>query len=112
MRWYQFINLQIFNIRKNDVWLNFDDVRHICSDLGFITVPVISSGKHILNSIEYIAKETVAKGEEGIVVRVSRDFTNEEFETCVAKYVRENHVQTDEHWINQNIEINGLKKIS
>jgi hypothetical protein len=35
---------------------------------------------------------------EGIVARVQASFLNDAFPASVLKWVRENHVQTDEHW--------------
>ena len=35
---------------------------------------------------------------EGFVVRNVDSFAYEDFSKNVAKYVRKNHVQTDEHW--------------
>jgi hypothetical protein len=35
---------------------------------------------------------------EGVVVRLSTSFNNEDFSNCVMKWVRKNHVKTDEHW--------------
>ena len=46
---------------------------------------------------------------EGFVVRVTRKFNYSEHKKVVAKYVRQNHVQTDQHWIHKPIEINGLE---
>lgn len=37
-------------------------------------------------------------GREGIVMRITDSFPIIEFPRCVCKYVRANHVQTDEHW--------------
>jgi ATP-dependent RNA circularization protein (DNA/RNA ligase family) len=42
--------------------------------------------------------ELVAKGEEGMVIRNVESYKYEDFQTNVAKAVRKNHVQTDEHW--------------
>ena len=39
------------------------------------------------------------KEKEGCVIRKANAFTDEQgFEKNVCKYVRANHVQTDEHW--------------
>lgn len=35
---------------------------------------------------------------EGVVVRITDSFKIEDFSKYVCKYVRPNHVQTDEHW--------------
>ena len=41
--------------------------------------------------------------QEGYVIRVTDSFNKCDFSTSVAKYVRKNHVQTDEHWMNKEI---------
>lgn len=38
------------------------------------------------------------KTKEGIILKVAREFTDEEFPDNLRKYVRKGHVQTDEHW--------------
>jgi hypothetical protein len=35
---------------------------------------------------------------EGIVMRLAGEFDGDDFPNYVCKYVRANHVQTDEHW--------------
>jgi hypothetical protein len=102
--------LQVFNVRKNGVWLSWFSIKDVCEELKLITVPVIDYGVQNLYFLEKYATEQINKGEEGIVARVIREFVDEEFENCVAKYVRKNHVQTCNHWINQQIEKNGCKK--
>lgn len=47
--------------------------------------------------------------QEGYVVRLADKFPIDEFGISLAKYVRENHIQTDEHWMSKAIEVNGLK---
>jgi hypothetical protein len=47
---------------------------------------------------------------EGYVVRLTRGFHYREFRHCVAKYVREGHVQTNEHWSRSQIIANQLEK--
>ncbi len=47
---------------------------------------------------------------EGVVVRVANDFNDKDFSTSVFKMVRKNHVQTSEHWSNQSIIKNLIKK--
>lgn len=46
---------------------------------------------------------------EGYVVRLAGEFKHEDFSQSVAKWVRANHVQTDEHWMNQEVIPNLLK---
>jgi uncharacterized protein YbdZ (MbtH family) len=55
---------------------------------------------------QYRAK--VARPIEGYVVRPAAAFTFREFPRVVGKYVRANHVQTDQHWMARAILPNGL----
>lgn len=50
----------------------------------------------------------VARGGEGIVVRVTGSSSYGDFRRCVGKYVREGHVQTHGHWIRQRVVPNKL----
>ena len=43
------------------------------------------------------------------MVRLSKSFRYNDFSSCVAKWVRAGHVQTDEHWSSQEIVKNKLK---
>jgi hypothetical protein len=45
---------------------------------------------------------------EGFVVRTIEGFDFNNFDRHVAKWVRNNHVQTDEHWMQQEVIPNGL----
>ena len=47
--------------------------------------------------------------EEGIVVRLADSFMMEDFNKSCVKWVRENHVQTDEHWTRGEIIKNKLR---
>jgi len=73
------------------------------------TVPVLYIGIYDTEKIKQIAKQTVANGGEGIVVRIVDSFSYVDFPKSLAKYVRPNHVQTDKHWKNQQIVPNKLK---
>lgn len=48
--------------------------------------------------------------QEGYVVRLAEEFSYEKFSTSVAKFVRKNHVQTDQHWMQNEVEPNQLTK--
>ncbi len=47
---------------------------------------------------------------EGFVIRNSGSFKYDDFSKNVAKFVRKNHVQTDDHWMHSEIVPNKLKK--
>ncbi|GLS26246.1 RNA ligase family protein [Marinibactrum halimedae] len=46
---------------------------------------------------------------EGYVVRIVESFAYDAFSRSVAKWVRSNHVQTDEHWMFMELVPNGLE---
>ena len=48
--------------------------------------------------------------QEGYVVRLADAFMFDLFPKCVAKYVRADHVQTDEHWMHKPVVPNKLKR--
>jgi hypothetical protein len=115
--------LMIFAARyaddKESAWYMWPTVETIAENLGLLTVPVIEKNKYFASENEletYIleeAKKPSLYGEEreGLVIRTDGGFVDEQFQTCIAKYVRKNHVQTDEHWKHKQIEKNGLKLI-
>lgn len=98
----------LFNIYDtiNNIWLSWDDVQKEALRCGFKTVPTIYSGKMLsLKELEKLTtselkKDSFLGGErEGFVLRLADAFTeSDDFFTNVMKYVRKNHVQTDEHW--------------
>jgi hypothetical protein len=45
---------------------------------------------------------------EGYVIRLANGFHYDDFEKSVAKFVRKNHVTSDDHWIHQKIVPNKL----
>jgi hypothetical protein len=72
------------------------------------TVPVIGIGiynKELLNLSNSLLDGT----HEGYVIRLKNQFTYDDYKLSVAKYVRANHVQTDQHWMHQPIVKNTLK---
>lgn len=82
------------------------------------TVPVLFKGtvkdeKELKELTESFMKQPSACGgiREGVVVRIADDFLDSEFSECVMKCVRANHVQTSEHWKDQEIIRNKLRAL-
>ena len=102
--------LMVFSIwDETNTCLSWDDTVELCADLGLEHVPVIYKGEYDEELIKKLAKQTVEKGGEGIVVRLARGFNYNDFSKSIAKFVRKNHVQTDSTW-GSVIEKNNLKK--
>jgi len=94
-----------FSVWDGDTCLNWDDTLMWFTELDLVPVNTIYSGKFDKTMIEQLS---IADGTEGYVVRLLNSFTYNEFSKSVAKCVRANHVQTDEHWMTKSIIKNGL----
>lgn len=94
----------IFAIRDGDNWLSWDEVVFYANVLELPVVPVIDRGffteSEIISKIDnQLEIGSVLGGEcEGLVIRNTGGFLVDDFEHNVLKYVRKNHVKTDEHW--------------
>lgn len=108
----------IFAVRKDDIWLSWNEVKEYAELINCPTVPEI--GKFVFTKEEFIEKcilsymkntKSVCGGDiEGVVIRNANSFHNDSFVNNVMKWVRPNHVQTDEHWKDQDIVKNFLFK--
>lgn len=81
-------------------------------DARLIAPPVIYIGTYDPVTIELAFKgycERSTDEVEGYVVRVADAFHYDQFDVSVAKWVRRNHVQTNEHWMNSEIIPNELE---
>ena len=100
----------IFNVRVKDEWLSWDDVCEIAYCLDLPTVPVLFKGKYgdikqkVLEAIEkpsMLDAYDIKTGKammEGCVVRNINSFHTDDFSKNLLKYVRKDHVKSDEHW--------------
>lgn len=106
-----FLVFAIFNERN--ICLSWADTKTYSILLGLQTVPVLYKGLWGINKVKQsFYKEYDGDPMEGYVVRLANSFAYHEYSQNVAKYVRQNHVQTDEHWIHKPIELNQLKKLT
>ena len=112
----------LFNIREEGRWYSWDEMLEIAYLLDLKTVPVFWRG--IVNSELELKKlvEQFTKGEsklggvnplksseivednqrqkviEGVVIRTTKSFYDEDFSNNVLKWVRKDHVTTDKFW--------------
>lgn len=99
-----------FSIWKDNICLSWDETIEWFEILDIIPVPILYRGKFDEEIVKRIARETVSRGGEGIVVRLTDSFDYKDFSTSIAKYVRKNHIQTGQHWSNSEIIKNNLGK--
>ena len=95
-----------FSVWENNACLSWDDSLTWFKRLNIIPVRELYRG---IFSDKAISKLPIAPGTEGYVVRLVSSFELSDFHKSVAKNVRKNHVQTDEHWMAKSIIRNGLK---
>jgi hypothetical protein len=104
----------VFAVRVFDRWLSWEEVQFYAAMFDFPTVPVLSDLRpaeetNYRHHIEGLAAhpsvfESIDVGSElsctceGVVTRNADEFTIEDFQRNVFKYVRKGHVKTDEHW--------------
>lgn len=95
----------IFGVRDNNIWIPWQQVEEYSYLLDIPTVPVLFKG--VVNSVkelkslvdDLVSKQSELGGEiEGVVVRSVGMFHNDDFAENVMKWVRKDHVTTDEHW--------------
>lgn len=110
----------LFGVRALDdgphCWASWDHITEMAAELGLPTVPALWKGQVAsAKELELLTKDLAAGksacgGErEGVVVRLACAFLDDDFSASVMKYVRKNHVQTIDHWKDQEIIKNGLK---
>jgi len=94
---------QVFGIYdENNDCISWDDTKDVCKELNIKTVPEIYRGKYnkdlILNAFKEYSDKVYPQEVEGFVIRNAEHFHYDDFKCNTGKYVRANHVQTDEHW--------------
>lgn len=111
----------VFGVRDDarGVWWEWDMVVAQAADLGLPTVPVLFRGA-VGTERELEALTTALAAEpsefggprEGVVVRRAGEFLDADFARNIAKWVRSDHVTTDEHWTHQAVRPQRLRPLS
>ena len=77
--------------------------------LGVASVPVIWEGQWDAGAIQQVFDSRYSDGNEGYVVRRADGFHYATFFRHCAKWVRKNHVQTNQHWLHGEVTPNTLR---
>ena len=101
----------LFSIWNGKQSLSWDETVEWANLLGLNTVPVLYDGIWDENTIKscWTGISKFGSTQEGYVVRLAESYHFDDFSKSVTKFVRENHVQTSEHWLNEKIIPNLLK---
>lgn len=93
----------VFGISRGDNFLSVAETKDISDSLGLwcaeFSERIPTAGYNSTREME------------GYVVRNKGSFLIKDFQKNVFKFVRPNHVQTDEHWMNKEIKPNKLKEV-
>ncbi len=95
----------MFAVNNGVNWYSWDDVETMAKIMNVPTAPVlwrgvVTSENELKTLVDYYVMQPSVYGptREGVVVRVANEFPIDEFSHNVCKWVRPNHVKTDEHW--------------
>jgi hypothetical protein len=100
--------------------LSWDETVDYANMLGLVTVPVLYRGiwdEQIVRACwTGVSTASPSDGQEGYVVRIAKDFPYDAqdeglFSKFTAKYVRKGHVQTSQHWMEQEVVPNLLRDL-
>jgi len=100
----------VFNIWDKNKALSWKETVEWCELLGLHTVPELYRGKPNLDMLQNMHTRLDLEKEEGYVVRSAGEIRLSEWQYLVAKWVREKHVQTDEHWMHQEVVRNHMRE--
>jgi len=95
----------LFAACNSSHFYSWNDVKMFASIMDIPHVPELWRGliynqNELQDLVEHYVKQPSVFGEyrEGVVVRITDSFKIDDFSKYVCKWVRPNHVQTDEHW--------------
>ncbi len=99
----------LFSIwNEHNECLDWDETREWAALLGLVTPHEFYRGEWDDELVQSIEVDTDVV--EGYVARTVAGFGYADFQQHIAKWVRKNHVQTDEHWMHAQIVPNTLRK--
>jgi len=105
-----FMVFSIFN--ENNIHLSLKETLEWCDLLNLWHVPILDIIDFDENKIKEYCNNLNTDINEGICIRNIDSFHFSDFKNNYCKYVRKNHVQTDEHWMYKPIERNTLNTTS
>lgn len=109
--------LMIFAIYQSEgqLFWGWNEVKEFCEANGFTMAPEIGSAYFdaewkMIKAVTSFSQQVIDLGHEGLVVKSAYPFHFTQHPQNVAKIVRPNHVQTDQHWSQQEVVRNELQE--
>ena len=106
------------NLKSPFLGFSIWDERNVCRPwdetiewfelIGIEPVEVVYDGVFDEAHVIELSRELIASGEEGTVTRLANAISYQDFPASFCKFVRENHVRTDSHWMSQEVIENGF----
>jgi hypothetical protein len=100
----------LFSVWENRRCLSWNDTLSWADRLGLAMPPVLYEGLWDEKALQALIVNTASS--EGYVVRLREAFLYQDFASSIAKWVRAGHVQTDDHWMFQEVVPNQLREDS
>jgi hypothetical protein len=103
----------VFGIFMGNSLIDWQTTEALAHNWGFQMVPklwegTIKYGWQLNGTHTYSGKSAYGPTQEGYVVRRADSIHIDEYQRKVVKFVRKDHIQTDEHWLDKPVEKNGL----
>jgi hypothetical protein len=98
-----FLMFSIWN--EQNICLDWESTLEWAELIGVKVVPVLYQGIFDEDTLRSIQVDESTS--EGYVVRLASSFRYENFRSSIAKWVRPGHVQTDAHWMHQEVRPNS-----
>lgn len=102
-----FYGFSVWDQTRN-VALDWDNTKKVFHELGIVPVHEIYRGEFNKDVLKKLIASIDTSTTEGFVVRTVKEIPYNNFNQQVGKWVRKNHVQTDQHWMKQKIVANRL----
>lgn len=99
-----------FQVWDRVTCLDWDSTIEYFNLLGITPVKVLYEGVYNPKIVESIISSLDTSTTEGVVLRLKDSFHYQDYDRAVCKWVRKEHVQSDDHWMHQHIIPNSLKK--
>jgi len=97
---------------EHNIRLDYDDFTKWCDELQIYYVKpiIIITSFDNLQHAQSAFQTALSQNHEGIVITTYKGFPFDDMSLHTAKAVRENHVQTDQHWMHKPMTKNTLLK--
>ncbi len=97
-----------FSYWSYELCMDYDNTITIFESLGIISPSIIYRGIYNDSTVESIVN-SFPNEKEGFVIRNTNCFHIQDFQSNVAKWVRKNHVTSEDHWMSLTTIPNKLK---